>query len=110
MKREHFTKHGIHMNGSCKVRTSGLLTSRIIGLLTTNRLGTPITLPWKTETIVEEEQKMKSVVEESNFTGPELIVTGEQEKLSTSLKQDGVKVQKVCFVTANNAEHGTFVK
>ena len=95
------------MNGSCKDRTSGLLTSRIIGLLTTNRLGTPITLPWKAETIVEEEQKMKSVVEESNFTGPELIVTGEQEKLSTSLKQDGVKVQKVCFVPANNAEHGT---
>jgi len=57
MQREHFTKHGMHMNGSCKDRISGLLTSRIIELLTTHRLGTPITLPWKVETIVEEEKR-----------------------------------------------------
>jgi len=54
MQREHFTKHGMHMNRSCKAKISGLLTSRIIKLLTTHHLGTPITLPCKAETIVEE--------------------------------------------------------
>jgi hypothetical protein len=106
MQREHFTTHGMHMNGIFKDRISGLLTSRIIELLATHRLGTPITLPCKAETIVEEEKKMKPVAEESNFTSWKLI-TDEQGKHSTSLKQDGVKVQNVGFVPANNAEHGT---
>ena len=66
------------MNGSIKDRNSWLLTSKILELLTTNNLGTPITLPWKAETIEEEEKNMKPVLEESNFTSPELIVTDEQ--------------------------------
>jgi len=41
-------------------------------------LGTPITLPWRAETIEEEEKNMKPVLEESNFTSVELIVTDEQ--------------------------------
>jgi hypothetical protein len=51
MRREHFTRHGICMNGSGKDRISGILTSRIMELLTTHHLGTPITLPWEAETI-----------------------------------------------------------
>ena len=35
---------------------------------------------------------MRSIVEEFNFTIPELIVTDEQGKHSTSVKQGGVKV------------------
>jgi hypothetical protein len=50
---------------------------------------------------------MKPAVEESNFTSPELMVTDDQGKHSTSVKQDGVKVQNIGFVPANNAEHGT---
>ena len=96
----------MHMNGSDKNRISGLLTLRIMELLTTHRFGTPITLPWKAETTEKEEKKMKPVVEESNFTSPELKLTDEQEKTSTSVKQDGVKVQNIGFVPANNAEHG----
>jgi hypothetical protein len=46
-------------------------------LVTTHRLGTPINLPWKAEAIEEEEKKMKPILEESNFTSPELIVTDE---------------------------------
>jgi hypothetical protein len=75
-------------------------------LLTTHRLGTSITLPWKAETTEKEEKKVKPVVEQSNFTGPELIVTDEQGK-PTSVKQGSVKVQNVGFVPANNAAHGT---
>jgi len=81
------------MIGSGKDRISGLLTSRIVEQLTTHRLGTPITLPWEAETIEEQEKKMKRAVEECNFTSPELVVTDEQGKHSTSVKQDGVKVQ-----------------
>ena len=61
-------------------------------LLTTHCLGTPIALPWKAETIQEEKKKMRSVVDEFNFTTPVLMVTDEQGKHSTSVKQGGVKV------------------
>jgi len=105
MQRVHCTKHGMHINGSGKDRISGLLTLRIMELLTTHRLGTSITLPWKTETTEKKEKKMKSFVEKSNFTGPELIVTDEQGK-PTSVKEGSVKVQNVGFVPANNVEHG----
>ena len=74
------------MNGRCKDRISGLLTSRITELLTTHRLGTPITLPWKAETVEEEDKKIKPLLEESNSTRPELRVTDEQQKHSTSMK------------------------
>jgi hypothetical protein len=61
MQREHFTKYGMHMNGSSKDRISGLLTSRITELFTTHRHGTPTALPWKAEAIQEEEKQMRSV-------------------------------------------------
>jgi len=102
MQRKHFTKHGMCMNRSCKAKISGLLTSRITKLITTQHLGTTTTLPWKAETKVEEEKKMKPVVEESNLSSPELKVTDEQVKHPTSLKKDVVKVQNVCFVPVNN--------
>jgi len=107
IQREHFTKHGMNVNGSGKDRISGLLTSRIMELLTTHHLGTPITLPSKAETIEVEEKKMKPVIEETTFINRELMITDEQGKYSTSLKQDGVEVQNVGFVPANNAEHST---
>jgi hypothetical protein len=87
MQRQHFTKHGMHMKGSGNYRISGLLALRIMELLTAHHLGTPITLPWKAETTEKEEEKMKPVVEESNFISLELIVTDEQGKPSTSVKQ-----------------------
>ena len=110
MQKEHFTKHGMHINGRGKYRIYGFLTTRITELLTTHHLGTLTALPWKTETTEEEEEKMRSVVEELNFTSPELIVTDEQGKHSTSVKQDGVKVQNVDFVPVHNAQHGTLHK
>ena len=100
----------MHMNGCSKVRMSGLLTSRIIELLIAYRLETPIAPPWKAETIEEEKKKMRSVVEEFNFTTLVLMVTDEQGKHSTSVKQDGVKVQNVHFIPAHNAEHSTLGK
>jgi len=106
-QRGHFTRHGMNVNGSGKDRISGLLTSIIMELLTTHHLGTPITLPLKAETIEIEKKKMKPVIEETTFISPELIITDEQGKYSTSVKQDGVEVQNVGFVPANNAEHST---
>jgi len=76
-------------------------------LLTIHCLGTSITLPWEAETIEEEEKKMKPAVEESNFTSPELIITDEQGKHSTNIKQGCVKVQNIGYVPVNNAEHCT---
>ena len=35
MDREHFSRYGMHMNGSGKDRISGILTSRIMELLIT---------------------------------------------------------------------------
>ena len=78
------------MNGSGKDRISGLVISIIMELLTTHCLGTSIALPWKAETIQEEKKKMRSVVDEFNFTSPELIVTDERGKHSTSVIQDGI--------------------
>jgi hypothetical protein len=85
MDREHFTRYGMHMNGSGKDRISGIITSRIMELLTTHHLGTPITLPWEAETIEEEEKQMKPAVEKSNFSSLELTVTDEQGKHSLTV-------------------------
>jgi hypothetical protein len=85
MDREHFTGHGMHMNGGVKVRISGLLSSRIMELLPTHRLGTPITLSWEAETIEEMEEQMKPAAGESNFSTPELVVTGDQGKHSLTV-------------------------
>ena len=78
MPREHFTKNGMRMNGSSKDRISGLLTSRIVELFTTHRLGTPTAFPWKADTIEKEEKQMRSVVEVFKFTSLELQITDEQ--------------------------------
>jgi hypothetical protein len=78
MQRQHFTKHGLHMNGSGKDRISGLLTSRIMELFTSHPLGTPIALPWKAETTEEEEIQVRPVVEEFRLTSPELQINDEQ--------------------------------
>jgi hypothetical protein len=59
-------------------------------LLTTHCLGTPIALPWKAETIEEEEKKMRSVVEELNCTSPELTATDEQNKGNIKLVQNKI--------------------
>ena len=75
MQREHFTKHGMHMNGNTKDRISGLLTSRIMELFTTHRHGTSTALPWKDETVEEEEKQMRPVVEKFKFTSPDLQIT-----------------------------------
>jgi len=50
---------------------------------------------------------MKPVIEETTFISSELIITDKQGKYSTSVKQDGVEVQNVGFVPANNAQHST---
>jgi hypothetical protein len=68
-------------------------------LFTTHHLGTPIALPWKAETKEEEEKQVRPVVEEFKFISPELQITDEQGKLSKSVKQDGVKVQNVDFIS-----------
>jgi len=60
---------------SSKDRLSGLLTSRIMELFTTHRHGTPTALPWKAETIEEEEKQMRPVVEEFKFTSLDLQIT-----------------------------------
>jgi len=103
MQKEHFTKHGMLMNVSGTDRISGLLTSRIMELFTTHHSGTPNALPWKGETKEEEEKQMRPVVEEFKFISPE-------GKHSSSVKQDGVKVQHVDFNSANNAEHSILGK
>jgi pimeloyl-CoA synthetase len=110
MKREHFTKHGIHINGIDRDRISGLLKSRITELCTTHRRGTPISLPWEAETIQEEEKQMRPVVEECKFTSLELRITDEQGKRANSVKQDGVKVQNVDFDSLNKVEQSTLGK
>jgi hypothetical protein len=107
MQREHFIKHGMHMNGSDKDRISGLLTSRIMELIITHRLGTPIALPWKAETVVEWEKQMRPVVEEFKFTSPESQITDVQGKHSNIVKQDGVKVQNIDFDSAKNELRST---
>jgi len=105
MQKQNFTKHGMHMNGIGMDRISGLLSSRVMELFTTYHLGTSIALPWKTETIEEEEKQRRPVVEEFKFTSLELQITDEKGKHSNSVKQDGVNVQNVDFDSANNAEH-----
>jgi hypothetical protein len=54
MDRDHFTKHGLHMNGSGKDRLSGLLTSKISEIFATQPSVIPISIPWKDEATVAE--------------------------------------------------------
>ena len=103
MQREHFTKHGLHMNGNGKERLTDLLTTTIRELFTTHPTETPITatiselfttyptetpttLSWKADT-TEEEMKLRRPVPE-NFAGtsPEQQVNNELGKHSNVTK------------------------
>jgi hypothetical protein len=105
MQRQHFIKHGLHMNGSGKDRISGLLTSRIIELFTAHPLRTPTALPSKAETTEEEEKQMRPVAEEFTLISSELQINDEQVKHSNSVKHDSEKVQNVVFDSVNNTQH-----
>jgi hypothetical protein len=109
MQRQHFTKHGLHMNGSGKDRITRLLTSRIMEPFTTHRLETPIARSWKAEITEEEEKEMRPITEKFKLTSPELQIT-EQGKHSNSGKQGNENVQNIDFDSANNTGHSTLVK
>jgi hypothetical protein len=49
-KREYFTRHGLHMNGSGKGYISSSLATKILQLLTTQKPKPPVPLRWTTET------------------------------------------------------------
>ena len=85
MQCEHFTPLGIHMNGSGKDRTIGLLTWKIMELLTIHRLGDPHHPSLGGCNHRGRGEKTKPAVEESNFTSPGLRVTDEQGIHSTNV-------------------------
>jgi hypothetical protein len=105
MEREHFTKHGLHMNGSGTDRISELLTSRIMELVTTHPLETPIALPWKAKTTEEEENQIKPVVEGFTLSSPDLQINEEQGKHSNSVTQDSETVQNIVSDPVNDTQH-----
>ena len=95
LEREHFTKHGLHMNGNGKKRIAELLTSRIMEIVTTHHVKNPIALPWKTETIEQEEKQMKPVVEETAHPSSELQVNEKHRLHLNSVKQNSERVHNI---------------
>jgi hypothetical protein len=59
-KREHFTRHGLHINGSGKNWITNLLATKIMQIFTTHKPKSPIFLTWKAETN-EEDREERSV-------------------------------------------------
>ena len=84
MKRDHFTRHGLHMNGSGKDQFSGLLTSEIIELFATQPTGTPITIPWKDKTADDKEKLMRPASEDSALTCPDQQIHVELVKIEAT--------------------------
>ena len=95
LERQHFTEHGLHMNGNGKKRIAELLTSRIMEIVTTHHVKNPIALPWKTETIEQEEKQMKPVVEETAHPSSELQGNEKHRLHLNSVKQDSERVHNV---------------
>ena len=62
-KRDHFTQHGLHMNGSGKDWIASLLATKIRQILTTHMPKPPIHLTWKAEASEDdiEARKVKEV-------------------------------------------------
>ena len=104
MERDHFTKHGLHMNGSGKNRLSGLLVSEIIELFTTQPTGTPITIPWKNKTADDKEKLMRLVLENSAITCPEQQIREELVKFTHCANQVIDKEQLIVLDSMDNAQ------
>jgi len=104
MERDHFTKHGLHMNGSGKDRLSGLLASEIIELFATQPTGTPITIPWKDKATDDKEKLMRPVSENSAITGPEQQIREELVKHTHCANQVIDKEQLIVLDSMDNAQ------
>jgi hypothetical protein len=69
-KREHFTRHGLHMNGSGKDWITSLLMTKILETFTTYTPKPPITLTWKVD-INEGKTEERRVEEGRNSSSQE---------------------------------------
>jgi hypothetical protein len=82
MEREHFTKHGLHMNGAGKDHLSGLLTLKILELFFTQPTVTPIRIPWKDKTAAAVEEQKRPTLKDSTLTCPDHQLNAEVVKHS----------------------------
>jgi hypothetical protein len=110
VEREHFTQHGLHTNGSGKDRISGLLASRIMKLVTTRPLGTPLAIPWKVESSEKEKNQMRPIIKEFTVTSAELQINKEQQTHSNNVQQESERVPNVVFDSVNDTEPSTLGK
>ena len=109
MDREHFTKHGLHLNGSGKDRLSGLLSSRIYEVLASQPSATPITIPWIDKATAEVEP-MKPNPDVPELTCPdqqlnEVIVNNSHDANQTIVNEQGVD-----FDSMNSAQHSSLAE
>jgi hypothetical protein len=58
-RREHFKRHGLHMNGCGKDWITGLLATQIMQIFITLKLKHPIILPWKAKTTGEDREERR---------------------------------------------------
>jgi hypothetical protein len=82
-KREHFTRHGLHVNGSGKDWITSPLATKIIQIFTTCKPKPPILLTWMAETN-EKGRKERSVEEGRNSPSQE---SGLNKKLTGNYNQ-----------------------
>ena len=110
MQREHFTKHGLHMNGAGKDQLSRLLTLKILELFDTQPTVTPIRIPWKDKAVTAEDEQKSITLKDSTLTCPEHQSNGEvvQHSQDTNHFIDNEQGSVPDFV--NNAHHSSLAK
>jgi hypothetical protein len=110
MERDHFTKHGLHMNGTGKDRLSGLLASRILELFATQPTVIPITIPWKDKAVAAENEQKRPISEDSVLTCPDHQLNEEIVKHSQGASLSIDNEQGIVLDSVNSAQHSSLAK
>ena len=110
MEREHFMKHGLHMNGTGKDQLSGLITLKILELFDTQPTVNPIKIPWKDKAAAAEEEQERPTSEDSTLTCPDHQLNAEIVEHSQGTHHFIDNEQGSVPGSVNSAQHSSLTK